>query len=166
MVRGNDSENRRASSIQTALEAKSISIEVSPKSPSDEKQHRIMQKAYEESGLFSKVAVGTDPADLKAEVLFSGLEGKTNGFMRLLNGMTLTLIPDKIEYSPTVTAVFKDRQGNTVGTFKKSANVSIWIELFLVFAMPFVDGPNTVAEGVFYDLHRAIVHEAHAKGAL
>ena len=90
--------------------------------------------------------------------------------MRLLKGMTLTLIPDKIEYSPTVTAVFKDRQGNIIGTFKKSGNVSIWIVFFLVFAMPFVDGfvdgPNTVAEGMFYDLHRAIINEAHAKGVL
>jgi len=166
MVRSNDSENRRASSIQTALEAKSISIEVLSKSPSDEKQLRIMQNAYEESGLFSKVTVGSNPTDLKAEVLLSGLEGRTNGFMRLLNGMTLTLIPDKIEYSPTVTAVFKDRQGNTISTFKKSEDVSIWVELFLVLAMPFVDGPNTVAESVFYDLHRAIINEAHAKGAL
>jgi hypothetical protein len=166
MVRSNDSENRRAAPIQTALEAKSISIEVLSTSPSDEKQHRIMQKAYEESGLFSKVTAGSNPTDLKAEVLLSGLEARTNGFMRLLNGMTLTLIPDKIEYTPTVTAVFKDRQGNTISTFKKSEDISIWVELFLVFAMPFVDGPNTVAESVFYDLHRAIINEAHAKGTL
>ena len=74
MVRSNDSENRRASSIQTALGAKSISIEVLSKSPSDEKQLRIMQKDYEEAGLFSKVTVGSNPTDLKAEVLLSGLE--------------------------------------------------------------------------------------------
>jgi hypothetical protein len=175
MVRGGNNESVKNLPIQQMPIQKSISIEISkvPRSgskaePPSKESLELFQKqiikAYESSGLFSKVTVGADAADVKAEVEIGGDEGKTNGFMRLLNGMTLTLIPDRIAYSPSVETVYKDPQGNQLSAIKKTENVSVWIEFFLLFAMPFVDGPTTVAEGVYYDLNRATIDEARAKG--
>ncbi len=120
-------------------------------------------RAYGESGLFSKVAIGTGMADLKAEVEVSGEEGQSNGFLRLLNGMTLTLIPVPIEYSPTMKTVFRDSQGNTLGTIKKSEDVSIWMGFLLAFAMPF---RSIDVNGVIFDLYRATISDAHLQGFL
>ena len=161
--------------IQPVSTKKSISIGITKdpepvgKGESSSKERSVVFqeqiiKAYELSGLFSRVTVGSDPADLKAEIVISGDEGKSNGFLRVLNGITLALIPDRIEYSPTLETVYTDSKGNRLTEITKKEDVSVWIEFFLLFAMPFVDSPSTVAEAVYYDLNRATIEEALAKG--
>jgi len=44
--------------------------------------------------------------------------------------------------------------------------VSEWMQLFLIFAMPFRDEPQSIARSVYYDLNRATIEQAQAKGIL
>ena len=38
-----------------------------------------------------------------------------------------------------------------------------WFQLFLIFSMPF-HSPSSVFDEVAYDIHRAIIGEAHERG--
>jgi len=171
MMRGHDLEPPPTWPLQTDSGGKSIRIQIAEEkmkenyATGDLNVSKQAMKAYTDSGLFLRVSSGGD-ADITAEVVLSGLEPRTNGFLRVLNGMTLTLIPDRIAYSPTMTTTFRDQQGTVIGTVKKSEDVSLWMELFLLFGMPFVDGPNAKIESVYYDLHRATISQAYAQGMI
>lgn len=172
MVRGGNLEIAPAWPIQQRAGAKAISIEISmaplsgdkrPPKESLELHEKLVVKAYEEAGLFSKVTLGKDLAGLKAEVVVSGEEGKNNGFLFFLSGITLTLVPAKANYSPTMETVFKDSQGNTIGTIKKSEDISIWFGLFPLLVLPF---RSIDVNGVLLDIHRATISDAHSRGFL
>ena len=172
MMRGHKLEQPPTWPLQREVGAKSIRIKISEEkmnetfATGDPTVKTQAMKAYTDSGLFQRVGATSDPADITAEVALSGLEPRTNGFLRLLNGVTLTLIPDRIAYSPTMTTIFRDQQGTVIGTVQKSEDVSLWMELFLLFGMPFVDGPGAKIESVYYDLHRATISQAHAQGTI
>jgi hypothetical protein len=118
--------------------------------------------AYKDSGLFSEVRFGLVEADYKADVAILD-RGEFIQAMALLSGLTLTLIPDKAYDEFVVQTTVRDREGKTVGVFEKTDGMSSWIQLFLIFAMPF-NTPSSVFDEVAYDIHRAIISEAHARG--
>ena len=121
-------------------------------------------KAYKDSGLFSDVKTGAAETDLRAEVHV--LErGEVNKGMAFLSGFTMTLIPAKGEDEFTVKTTLKNKAGQELGTFTKKETLSVWIQFFLIFIMPF-NWPNTVAADMFYDLHRATINQAFGAGLL
>jgi hypothetical protein len=121
-------------------------------------------KAYKDSGLFSDVKTGAAETDLRAEVHV--LErGETNQAMAVLSGLTLTLVPAHAESELVVKTTLKNKEGQDLGTFENKETLSFWIQFFLIFIMPF-NWPNTVATGMFYDLHRATISQADGAGLL
>lgn len=62
--------------------------------------------------------------------------------------------------------VFRDASGNKMGSINKSESMSIWMQLFLVAAMPFRDDLNAVMREIYYDLNRVTLDEARTLGYL
>jgi hypothetical protein len=165
LVRGDKVEQSSTWPFPQSQAAKSIALSFVGASEDPKAKSQALD-VYRKSGLFSQVVLSPERADLRADIAYSGLEGKRTPFLGVLNGITLTLIPDKINYSPTITATFKDSQGNVIQTIQKSEDVSMWLGFFMLFVSPFLDSPGTVSQAVSNDLHRAILAEARAQGAI
>lgn len=118
-------------------------------------------RAYQDSDLFSDVKVGTAETDLRAEINITD-RGEGNSAIPYVSGFTMGLVPCSASDAFTVSTTLKDRQGTTISTFQKQETSTLWIQLFLVFAMPF----RSAEEHPIYDLNRATILEAQAKGFL
>lgn len=118
--------------------------------------------AYKESGLFSEVTIGAADTDLRAEIHFLD-QGEANTGMAFLSGLTLTLIPAAGKTEFTVKTTLRDKEGQELGAFEKKETLSFWIQLFLVFVMPF-NSPGSVGYDVLYDLNRATLADANGAG--
>jgi hypothetical protein len=121
-------------------------------------------KAYTTSGLFSSVLTDGEPADLIADIVIieKGSEGLS--WSAALSTVTFTLIPGRVPQELTVKTEYKNRDRKVIGYVEKHEELGFWIEFFLLFAMPFADGPNTVMNAAQYDLQRLTIGEAHVKG--
>jgi hypothetical protein len=119
--------------------------------------------AYKDSGLFSEVRFGLVESDYKADIAILD-RGDFIQAKVLLSGLTLTLIPSKAYGEFVAQTTVKDREDKTVGVFEKTGGMSTWFQLFLIPAMPF-NNPSSIFDEVAYDIHRAIISEAHARGA-
>ena len=120
-------------------------------------------KAYSESGLFSSVVTTGAPADLKADIIVGeGSNGLSwSGF---ISAFTLTMIPGVVSQDVIANTTYKDRQQKVIGTIVKTEGLGSWVQFFLLFAMPFVDGPSAIMDKAQYDLHRVTIAEARGKG--
>jgi hypothetical protein len=124
----------------------------------------ITQRTYAESGLFSAVLDGSMPADLRAEVRITN-DGELIHLWSFVSGWTLGLVPSRSIDRFTMRTEFKNDTGDVLATIEKSDTVSTWIQLFLVFAMPF-KLPGPVADDLLADLSRATLAEARARGLI
>ena len=121
-------------------------------------------KAYTESGLFSSVVTRSEPADLRADITIIENGGDGLSWSGAISALTLTMIPGVVSQDLIANTSFKDRQQKVLGIVEKNEGLKSWIQFFLLFAMPFVDGPNTIMNKAQYDLHRATIDEAHRNG--
>jgi hypothetical protein len=119
-------------------------------------------RGYRDSGLFDTVRSGLYESDLRAEVSIEN-SGDPNQALAFLSGLTLTLIPAKATDHLSMTTEFKSPEGETLATVVKQESVNTWIQLFLIFAMPF-NWPGTVVDDVFTDLVHETLAEAGAEG--
>ena len=158
---------------QPTMKGKSVSIVVSGEAILNGKEQEVSAnfieiwreptvKAYHESGLFSEVKTGLTETDLRAEVKIVD-RGKVNLGSAFLTGLTLYLIPSNGTDELVVKTTIKDGEGKTLGTFEKSETITLYQQLFLIFAMPF-NFPGSVVKKTLYDLNRATIIEAHSKG--
>ena len=114
-------------------------------------------RAYEDAGVFANVSADYgSQADIVAEVSLSH-RGDFNSLAAQLTGFTLGLIPSSASDYFTVTTVWKNRAGEVIGRAEHTEEVKFWMQLFLVFAMPFTDSDTEVIDQALYDLNaRAI----------
>jgi hypothetical protein len=121
-------------------------------------------KAYTESGLFSSVVTTGEPTDLRADItiIVKGDDGLS--WSVAISAFTLTLIPGVVSQDLIANTSYKDGQQKVIGIIEKNEGLGFWIQFFLIFAMPFVDGPNTIMNETQYDIHRVTIEEAHSKG--
>jgi hypothetical protein len=120
--------------------------------------------AYKDSGLFSEVKIGAAETDLRAEIHVLD-RGEANLGLAFLSGFTMTLIPSKTEDEMTIKTTLKNKEGQELGTYEKKETISMWIQFFLIFIMPF-NWPNTVTTEMLYDLNRATINLAYGAGLL
>ena len=118
-------------------------------------------RAYQESGLFSDVKPEAGDTELRAEIVITD-HGEGSKAMSLVTGFTMFLIPSSATDAITVSTTLKDRSGATIVAFRKQETSTLWMQLFLGVAMPF----RTKEEPLVYDLNRATILEARAKGYL
>ncbi len=121
-------------------------------------------KAYIESRLFSSVVTAGEPTDLQADitVIEKGSDGLS--WSGAISALTFTIIPGYVSQDLIAKTIYKDREQKVIGVVEKKEELGFWIQFFLLFAMPFVDGPSTVTNETQYDLHRLAIEEAHGKG--
>jgi hypothetical protein len=137
------------------------SEEISPETVEDFRAQAV--KAYTESKLFSSVVTTGEPTDLKADItLGEGSNGLS--WSGVFSALTLTMIPGVISQDVIANTTYKDRQQKVIGSIIKTEGLGSWIQFFLLFAMPFVEGPNTIIDKTQYDIHRATIEEAYRKG--
>ena len=100
------------------------------------------------------MSVAKEPADLIAEIQVREDGSKAlAGISGFICGFTMGLIPGYANATLNMETVFKSPSGSEIGSIRKSESVSLWMQLFLVFAMPFKEQPNHVIREVYYDLH-------------
>lgn len=121
-------------------------------------------KAYTESGYFSSVVTTGEPTDLQADIIILGKEGGGLSWSGVISAFTFTVIPGYVSQDLIANTSYKDRQQKAIGIIEKNEGLGFWIQFFLLFAMPFVDGPNTIMNETQYDMHRVTIEEAHRKG--
>jgi hypothetical protein len=121
-------------------------------------------KAYTESGLFSLVVTTNELTDLQTDITI--LAGGSDGlsWSGAISALTLTMIPGVVSQDLVVTTTYRDRQQKVIGSIRKNEDLGFWIQFFLLFAMPFVDGPTTIMSDTQYDMHRITIDEAYRKG--
>ena len=136
--------------------------DISPETIEDSRAQAV--KAYTESKLFSSVVTTGEPTDLKAEITILGEGSDGLSWSGVISALTLTMIPGVVSQDVTANTTYKDRQQKAIGNVVKSEGLEFWIQFFLLFAMPFSDGPNSIMSKTQYDLHRATIEEAHRKG--
>jgi hypothetical protein len=138
------------------------SQEISPDAVEDFRAQVV--KAYTESKLFSSVVTTGEPTDLKADVTIFGDGSDGLSWSGIISALTLTMIPGVVSQDLAANTTYRDHQQKVIGTIGKSEGLGFWIQFFLLFAMPFADGPNTIISKTQYDIQRATIDEAHGKG--
>lgn len=134
----------------------------SPNAAGDARAQAV--KSYTESGLFSSVVTTGEPTDLRADITIVEKGGDSLSWSGAISALTLTMIPGVVSQDLIANTSYKDRQQKVIGVIEKNEGLGFWIQFFLLFAMPFVDGPNTIMNETQYDMHRVIIEEAHSKG--
>jgi hypothetical protein len=108
----------------------------------------------------------TTSVDFQADVQFEQRDEFSEKLSFVLGftfGLASLVFPQKTSTAYVVMATFKDKDGHAIGSSKQSETVSTWIQLFLLFAMPFRDGPDAMAAAALYDLNRAVIQDVHEK---
>lgn len=162
--------------LQTGSQAKK-SLSLNVVSPSQSPQRPVSSatleqyrdaaiKVYAESGAFSSVTAGAGSvSDVNADITVVEDEGENSSFLpAFFSILTFTIIPGYVSENLEVRTVYRDRAQKVLGTFEKHERTKHWVEFFLLFAMPFIDGPEAVTTSVLSDLHRSTIDEAHGKG--
>jgi hypothetical protein len=134
----------------------------SPNAPEDFRAQAV--KAYTESELFSSVVTTGEPTDLRADITI--IEKGSDGlpWSGTISALTFTMIPGYVSQDLITNTSYKDRQQKVIGVIEKNEALGFWIQFFLLFAMPFVDGPGTLMNASQYDMHRVTIEEAYRKG--
>ncbi|WP_173049061.1 hypothetical protein [Nitrospira sp. KM1] len=129
-----------------------------------ENARNLAVKAYTESGLFSSVTAGGQPADIQADITIGERGSEGVSWSGALSALTFTMIPGYVSQDVVSTTTFKDSQQRIFGMVEKREVLGFWIQFFLLFGMPFVDGPASIINETEYDMHRATIEEARGKG--
>ena len=124
--------------------------------------HAQAIKAYTESGLFSSVVTTGERTDLEAEITIieAGEEGLS--WPAALSAFTFTMIPGYIPQDLIVKTSYKDREKKVIGVIEKKEGLGFWVQFFLVFSMPFGDGPDTITDTAQYDMHKVTIVTARS----
>jgi hypothetical protein len=121
-------------------------------------------KAYTESGYFTSVVTAGEPADLQADITVLGKGGEGLSWSGTISALTFTMIPGYVSQDLIAKTSYRDRQQKVLGLIEKNEGLGFWIQFFLLFAMPFIDGPDKIINETQYDMHRVTIEEAHGKG--
>jgi hypothetical protein len=121
-------------------------------------------KTYAASNLFRDVQAGPGPSDLRAEIEVLDA-GSGSPFLWVMTGLTLGVIPSSATDEFSWKTTFKDGAGNIRGTIQKKASATMWMEILLVFGMPF-STPGAAVKTAIADLNRSTLQDAIEKGYL
>lgn len=117
--------------------------------------------AFHDAALFADFAPPGSAADYQVEVTVTN-HSEINYAALALSSATATLVPAAAHDGYLVETRVRDARGNVVGTSRRSAGVTTWLEAFLLFVMP-AAFPGTVATAVVADCTRATLSELHAQ---
>lgn len=118
-------------------------------------------KEYQSSEQFERVTLEQQTSDIYATVQITNHErGSMVG--AFITGFTLFVIPGKYDNTLTMETVFKDGQGKVLGRVEKEETTTTWMQLLLIFALPF----NESLDNVLTQLARSSLEDAVQQGLL
>lgn len=118
-------------------------------------------KEYQSSQQFERVTLEQQTSDIYATVQITNHErGSMVG--AFITGFTLFVIPGKYDNTLTMETVFKDGQGKVLGRVEKEETTTTWMQLLLIFALPF----NESLDNVLTQLARSSLEDAAQQGLL
>ena len=105
-------------------------------------EKRIVQ-VYQDSGLFSRVTTSQQSADLYITVQVSNHE-RASMAAAFLTGLTLYILPSSASNELSMQTEFRDSQGELRGSVNKHETLTTWMQLLLIFALPFSESTDNV----------------------
>ena len=128
----------------------------------EEEAKKIAFDTYASAGVFGDVIPHSEPGRMIADIVLENHESANNALLVLFVFVS-TLIPAYVEDNLTLTTTLKDGNDRTVATIRKSAQLTTWMQLFLLFGMPFAY-PTSVMRDLQTQLHRETIHEMISRG--
>lgn len=116
---------------------------------------KTLVQSYEQSERFTRVTSEKVDSDVYAYVTLRNNE-QGNVLAATLTGATLFIIPSTFDNTLTLETLYKDREGKLIGKVSKSETITTWMQLLLIFAVPFNDSGDAIIE----HLSRSSVEEA------
>lgn len=120
-----------------------------------------IKRAYKEAQIFELSEEEKTDLEIKLSI---EVHGKSDITMTVLTAMTLFLFPSKTTDEFSIKAQFI-KNGEELGVIEKVETVTMYRQLFLIFAMPF-KSPLNINQETLVDLNRSIVTEAFDEGYL
>ncbi|WP_339485959.1 hypothetical protein [Pseudomonas sp. EL_65y_Pfl2_R95] len=115
----------------------------------------LIIKEYQSSQRFASLTTAKQAADLYINVKITNNE-RSNLFSASLTGFSLFIIPTRFTNQLTMETTFKDVNGNLLGRVKKSETITSWMQLLMIFALPF----NESADNIFTQLSKSTLEQA------
>ncbi|MFI8479529.1 hypothetical protein ACIGCM_03065 [Pseudomonas sp. NPDC078700] len=115
----------------------------------------LILKEYQSSQRFASVTTAKQAADMYISVKVTNNE-RSNLFSAALTGFSLFIIPTRFTNQLTMETTFKDVNGNLLGRVKKSETITSWMQLLMIFALPF----NESADNIFTQLSKSTLEQA------
>lgn len=116
---------------------------------------KVLIDNFNQSGRFQRVTTDKVESDVYVYASLRNEETGNTG-SAILSGITLLVIPTVAHNRLVLETVYKDRDGKVLGRIEKSETVTTWMQLLLVFALPF----NPSAEGIIQHLTQSTLEEA------
>lgn len=119
----------------------------------------LVLKEYQSSGQFERVTLSQQSSDIYATVQVTNHE-RGSMASAFITGFTLFIIPGKFDNTLTMETVLKDGQGKVLGRVEKHETLTTWMQLLLIFALPF----NESADNVLTQLAQSSLEDAAQQG--
>ncbi len=116
---------------------------------------KLVLQQYQSSGRFSRVTSAQQTSDLYVSVHVSNHE-RGSFAAAFITGLTLFIIPSTASNELTMQTVFKDASGKVLGSVEKRESITTWMQLLLIFALPF----NQSTDNILTQLTQSSLEEA------
>lgn len=128
-----------------------------------ENLQKLTSNVYLDSGLFSKVELGTK-GEYNISVHIKEDAYVNKGFA-MLTGISFFLLPSWGTSDITVSTLISDRNGKALGEINAHASSVVIMQLFLILPMPLLFPPNKYDDYIT-DASRYSINEAVRKGII
>lgn len=115
----------------------------------------LLIKEYKDSQVFDQVTTSRQEADVYVTVTVRNHE-KGSLPLAFLSGATFMILPGTYDNEFTMETRFLDAQGNDLGRIVKRETTTTWMQLLLIFALPFSES----ADPTLSKLTRSTLEEA------
>ena len=102
---------------------------------------KLLIREYKDSQAFDQVTTNRQAADVYVKVTVRNHE-KGSLPLAFLSGFSLTVIPGTYDNELTMETRFLDAEGNDLGQIVKRETTTTWVQLLLIFALPFSESTD------------------------
>lgn len=115
----------------------------------------LLIQQLKDSGRFSAITSAKQHSDVYINARVTNHE-RGSMFSAVVTGATFFIIPGRFKNELTMEMRFKDADGKLLGKVEKSETITTWMQLLLIFAVPF----NESADNILVQLTRSSLEEA------
>jgi PBP1b-binding outer membrane lipoprotein LpoB len=104
-------------------------------------------ETFRDSGRFARVSTDKVESDIYAEATLRNNE-QFSMASAIITGATFFVIPSTARNTFTLETVFKDKDGKELGRVQKSESVRTWMQLVLIFGIPFQQDTRDIVQAL------------------